>query len=75
MHEVSIAENIIEIIKAEMPKYDMTEIESIKVRIGDMSQVVPDALIFSFELLSKGTPFENAKIIIETAPTKGRCRS
>lgn len=75
MHEVSIAEDIIEIIKAEMPKYNITKIDSIKIRIGNMSQVMPDALIFGFEFLSKGTQFENAKIIIERVPTKGRCRN
>ncbi|MGQ9608722.1 MAG: hydrogenase maturation nickel metallochaperone HypA [bacterium] len=75
MHEVSIAENIIEIIKAEMPKHNLTRIDSIKIRIGDMSHIMPDALIFAFELLSEGTQFENAKIIIEKIPTKGRCRN
>lgn len=75
MHEVSIAKNIIEIIKAEMPKHNLTQIDSIKICIGNMSHIMPDALIFAFELLSEGTQFENAKIVIEKIPTKGQCRN
>jgi len=74
MHELSIVQNIIEIILAELPKHNLTKVESISLRIGAMRQVVPEALCFGFECLSKNTPLEGAKVLIETIPIKGRCR-
>lgn len=74
MHEVSLIENVIEIVMAEMPKHGITKVENITLRIGQMSMVMSDALIFAFEVLSKGTPLENATLSIESVPTEGRCR-
>ena len=74
MHELSIVQNIIEIILAELPKHNLTKVESISLRIGEMRQVVPDALYFGFECLSKNTPLEGAEVKIENIPIKGRCR-
>lgn len=73
MHELSIVESIIEIIISEMPRHNLTKIESISLRIGEMRQVVPDALHFGFECLSKDTPLEGAKLNIENIPIKGCC--
>ena len=74
MHEIAIVESIIDIISTEMKKHNMTRVETIKLRIGEMSHVMPDALTFSFDVSSKGTSLEGAKLIIETVPTKGRCK-
>jgi len=75
MHEISLVENIIEIIISEMPKYNITKVDTITLRIGGMSNVMPDALSFGFDLLSKGTPLEEAKLIIENVQTRGLCKS
>jgi len=74
MHELSIVQNIIEIVLAELPKHNLTKVESISLRIGEMRQVVPDALYFGFECLSKNTPLEGAEVKIENIPIKGKCR-
>ena len=73
MHELSIIENIIEIILKELPKHGIQKVESISLRIGKMRQVVPEAMQFGFECVSKDTPLEGAKLIIENVPIKGRC--
>lgn len=75
MHEISLIESIIEIIIAEMPEHNVTRIESIALRIGEMRQVIPETLHFGFDILSKDTPVEGAKLIIESVPIKGRCRT
>ncbi len=74
MHEVSLIENVIEIVMAEMPRHGITKVENVKLRIGQMNLVSHDALVFAFEVLSKGTPLENARLIIESVPTEGCCR-
>ena len=74
MHELSLAQNIMEIIKKEMPRYNLTKIDTVTLRIGEMAQVMPDALIFGFECLTQGTIHDGARIFIETVPVKGHCR-
>jgi len=75
MHEISLIENIIEIITSEMRKYNITKVSVIRLRIGEMSHVVPEALTFGFEMMSKDTPLEGAELVIESVPTKGRCNN
>ena len=74
MHELSIVQNIITIILSELPKYNFSKVQSISLRIGVMRQVVPEALFFAFECLSKGTPLEGAAVNIVNIPITGRCR-
>ena len=74
MHEISLIESIIEIIASEMPKHNITSVETIKLRIGEMRQVVPDVLLFGFQVLSKGTPLEGAELIVENVSMRGHCR-
>ncbi|MEE4312515.1 MAG: hydrogenase maturation nickel metallochaperone HypA [candidate division KSB1 bacterium] len=73
MHELSIAESIISIVLGEMSSHDMTKVDVIKLRIGEMRQVVADSLLFGFECLTKNTPLENARIEIENIPVTARC--
>jgi len=74
MHELSIIESIIDIVLDEMPKHNLTKIKNISLRIGNMRQVVPEAMQFGFECLSKNTPLEGAELKIEHIPIRGRCR-
>lgn len=73
MHELSLIEGIVDIILTELPKHNISKVESISLRIGEMRQVVPDALHFAFECVSKDTPLEGAKLIIDNIPIKGKC--
>ncbi len=73
MHEFSIIENIIEIVLQEMPKHNLKKVETVSLRIGEMRQVVPEAMHFGFECISKNTPLEGAQLNIENVPITGRC--
>jgi hydrogenase nickel incorporation protein HypA/HybF len=46
---------------------------SIDVEIGELSNVVPDAVEFCFEACSQGTVLEGARINIIRIPGIGRC--
>lgn len=73
MHEMGLIGNIIDIVLAEMSKHHLTKIQRISLRIGEMRQVVPEAMQFGFECLSKNTPLENAELAIESVPLRGHC--
>lgn len=75
MHEISLVENIIQIILEEMPKNGITKVDSLTLAVGEMQHAVPEALQFAFGIMSKDTPLEDAELIIERVPVKGHCKS
>ena len=48
-------------------------IESIKVKIGKASGVMPDSLLFAFEAMKIGTMAEKAVLTIDEIPVSGYC--
>ena len=72
MHELSIAESVVEIATRHAPGRRVYRVD---LRVGHLRQVVPSALEFAFELTARGTPLEGAKLRIEDVPAEGICRS
>ncbi len=50
-------------------------VHTIRLRIGALSGVVPDALEFAFEALTPGTMAEGAELAIEQVPARFWCAS
>ena len=50
-----------------------SRVHAIRLRIGVLSGVIPDALQFAFEALADGTPAEGAQLIIEDVPARFWC--
>jgi len=73
MHELSIAQNIVEIVKQNVPQEDLKGVTSIKLKIGDMSGVVTESLEFGFLAIISGTELEDAKLDIEKIPFFLKC--
>lgn len=73
MHEVGIAQSILDIALNTCKDKNYTKVDSIKVRIGKAAGVLPDSLIFAFETMKIGTEAENATLIIEEVPVSGVC--
>jgi len=73
MHELSIATNIIEIAEAQARAHGSNSIRTIKLRLGEFTTIVRDALEFSFEVARQGTLAEHATLEIETLPLAARC--
>ena len=74
MHEMSIAQSLIGIIEEEMEKHGAKTLRSVRLHIGRMSAVVPDALSFCFQVITEGTALEGARLDMEIIPLKGYCR-
>ncbi len=50
-----------------------SRVHVIRLRIGVLSGVVPDALQFAFEALADGTPAQGAQLLIEDVPARFWC--
>ena len=73
MHELSIAQNIIDIVCDQMRIHNLSRIETVSLRIGLMRCVVIESLNFSFDVLTSGSPLEGAHLEVEEVPIRGRC--
>ncbi|MDF2928325.1 MAG: hypA [Anaerospora sp.] len=60
MHEMAIAQGILDIAVQEATLNGAETITRIKLRIGEMTGVQPEALTFCFEALAAETPAEAA---------------
>jgi hydrogenase nickel incorporation protein HypA/HybF len=72
MHELSIAESVVESVRERTGDRQVT---IVRLRVGRLSGVVPDALRFCFELVAAGTPLEGAELQIEEPHGVAHCRS
>ncbi|WP_332308506.1 hydrogenase maturation nickel metallochaperone HypA [Desulfocicer vacuolatum] len=72
---MGIAQQMISIALEAIPK-DLPDprVEQMNLRVGRLAAVVEDSLRFCFEIISKDTCLEGAKLVIETVPVKARCR-
>ena len=73
MHEMAIAEGIVDVALDTLKANNGSIIHAIQVQIGVLSGVEPEALQFCFEAVTQGTPAQGAKLDIETIIIKGRC--
>jgi hydrogenase nickel incorporation protein HypA/HybF len=72
MHEMSIASSVIEQITDRLGD---TPIALVRLEIGELSGVVPDAIRFCFDLAAEGTPVAGAVLEIAEVAAACRCRA
>ena len=70
MHEVSIMQNTLDIAISQAQQQGATKIDSLTLKIGKLSGVIPEALEFAFEVLIRDTIAEDAQLEIKTIPVK-----
>ncbi len=73
MHEVAIMEQAVSLAIEAANKAGATRIASIRLRIGELAGVVPEALEFAFEAVTRGTIAEGGKMSWENVPVRCWC--
>jgi len=74
MHELGIAENILDIVKQSVPADQTSAVRNIRLRVGPFAGIVPDSLKFCFEVLSADAGMSNALLQIEETRLAASCR-
>ncbi|HEX5562387.1 MAG TPA: hydrogenase maturation nickel metallochaperone HypA [Nocardioidaceae bacterium] len=72
MHELAVAESVVSSV---LERTGDRRVSVVRLSIGRLAGVVPDALSFCFELASGGTPLQGASLEISEAHGRARCRS
>jgi hydrogenase nickel incorporation protein HypA/HybF len=70
VHELAIAEGLVDGVTERLPG---RRIASVRVEIGTLSGVVPDALRFCFGMATEGTPLAGADLEISEPEAKCDC--
>lgn len=74
MHELAIAQGILDIALSTASRNNASKIINVKVLVGELTGTVPEALEFGFTSLTKGTIAETAQLSIKMIPLTGHCR-
>lgn len=72
VHELALAESLVELIRE---KVEESSVRVVRLEVGKLSLVIPEALTFCFQVLTQGTPMEAAVLEIEEIAGTGRCKS
>ncbi len=75
MHEMSLAEGVVQIIEDAAREQGFSKVKTVFLEIGWLSSVEPDAMIFCFDAASRGTIAEGAKLEVIDVPGEGQCLS
>ena len=75
MHELSMAQAIVDTVLDAAKKNNAEEIVEVTIEIGMLTMLNPEQLTFLLDVLAEGTLLENAKIIIEDVPVEINCRN
>ena len=73
MHELSIMQSALSLALDQAKQAKAVRVHKIRLRIGALSGVVPDALQFAFEALTPGTLAEGAELTVEHVPARFWC--
>jgi hydrogenase nickel incorporation protein HypA/HybF len=72
MHELSIAQSV---VAAVCERAAGRPVRSVRLRVGALTAVLPEAMLFCFDLAVEGTVAEGARLDLERRPAAGLCRS
>lgn len=75
MHELSLVQSLLEILKGYAVKDGFQHICTVKLSVGRLSCVEPKALKFAFDIQAEGTPAEGAVLEFDIRPAILYCFS
>lgn len=70
MHELSITRSVVAIVSERAAGQ---RVMRVRLEIGCLSAILPDAIRFCFDLCAAGTPLAGAALEIDEIPGRGRC--
>ena len=70
MHELAVSQSVLDAV---LERTGDARVTVVRLDVGRLSGVVPDALRFCFELVAEGTPLEGADLRIGEPPGRAHC--
>jgi hydrogenase nickel incorporation protein HypA/HybF len=73
MHEASIVLSLLDTLTSRCREEGYSSIESVRIKIGMASGILPEAIVFAFEAAKQDTLARDAELFIEMVPMGGFC--
>jgi hydrogenase nickel incorporation protein HypA/HybF len=73
MHEMSLAEGMLQIVDETARKNGATKVTAVRLELGALSHVEAEALRFCFDAVARGGVAEGARLEIVTTPGRAWC--
>ncbi len=73
MHEMALAESVLEIARDAARSEGAHAVRGVRLEIGALASVEPEALRFCFDAVVRGSVAEGARLEIDTVPGAGWC--
>lgn len=73
MHEMALMSGVLDIIRQHTEEIPDKKVTVVTLVVGEMTNAVPEALEAAFEVLSKGTNVEGARLDIRSIPLTASC--
>lgn len=74
MHELGIVSELVELAQARVEREGDVRVTRLVLAIGKLSNVMPDAVRFAFDVATEGTRLEGAELEIREVEGRGECR-
>jgi hydrogenase nickel incorporation protein HypA/HybF len=75
MHELSIANSIIDLASEVAASAGARRVTAVHIRIGSLAGVAAESLTFCYEVASRGTLLDGSRLVVESAPVVIHCPS
>jgi len=70
---MSIAQSLMDMVARESREHGLKQVKAIRIQVGVLAAVVPEALHFCFDFASRETEAAGARLEIETVAAVARC--
>ena len=75
MHELAVAQALVEQVDAVIDRHGATQVSLVRLRIGPLAGVVPELLATAFPLAAAGSRMEHAELEFTHAPIQVHCQT
>jgi hydrogenase nickel incorporation protein HypA/HybF len=72
MHEMALTQSVVDAVCEHAAG---RRVHSVKLEVGALCAVVPDSMLFCFELATEGTVADGARLDLNVQPGTARCRT
>ncbi|MBU8813083.1 hydrogenase maturation nickel metallochaperone HypA/HybF [Mycolicibacterium goodii] len=72
MHEMAITQSVVDAVCEHAAG---RRVHSVRLEVGALCAVVPDSMLFCFDLITQGTAADGARLDLDIRPGAARCRT
>lgn len=73
MHEMALTESLVDMLEEEGRKQGFARVKRVRIEIGALGHVEPQAMAFCFTAVTRGTIADGAALDIVATPGQGWC--